>query len=423
MASYYFRNTGSTSWNTASNWSLTDGGGATGAVPLATDDAFFSNNSGNCVVDAAARVCLALDFTKGTGFVGTFTMTNTLTTAGNITLNGAMTFAGTAVLTITGSVTITSNGITITSSVTLSGAAATYTLADDMRISGTTLTMSGAAAIYSGAFTIYFSGTSCSITGACTSANTKLEFTGNVTIPFFSQSCGLNEIRINTGNNIFTLSNQMNIGSSANTTTLTYVSGTTNFATTSFIVCNGNVIFNTYPLKWSFVDFNNSDATVRTITINSPLLAKGMKILGSGTSTPTTFAGSFGFECDMLNIIHTTSARVVTLSAGVTYRVNNFFAVGSNINSPSGVFTLNSSSSGIKSRLLIGKNCNTALQNIIITDVDNIGPNNVPIFQNPSITSSLTRSAGWFIVPNGQPYVRPTNIKSGLNNGIAQGLY
>jgi len=47
MATYYFRNVG-TDWGTAANWSLTNGGGATGAVPTASDDALFTINSGNC---------------------------------------------------------------------------------------------------------------------------------------------------------------------------------------------------------------------------------------------------------------------------------------------------------------------------------------------------------------------------------------
>ena len=60
MATYYFRNTGNTAWNTASNWSLTDGGGPTGVVPTATDDAYFTSNSGSCVVAGTVGVCTNL---------------------------------------------------------------------------------------------------------------------------------------------------------------------------------------------------------------------------------------------------------------------------------------------------------------------------------------------------------------------------
>ena len=81
MAIYYFRNTGNTDWNTASNWSLNDGGTASGAIPTTTDDAYFTSNSGNCTVNTATRVCANLIFSGvGAGdYSGTFTLNNTLT--------------------------------------------------------------------------------------------------------------------------------------------------------------------------------------------------------------------------------------------------------------------------------------------------------------------------------------------------------
>ena len=122
MAQYYFRNTGSTSWNTATNWSLTDGGGATWAVPTSSDDAFFSNSSWNCVVDVAIRDCKSLDFTKGTGYAGTFTVSNLIRVSGDLKLNWAMTYAGSSTLMIPSgvwSVAFVSNGITISWALTL----------------------------------------------------------------------------------------------------------------------------------------------------------------------------------------------------------------------------------------------------------------------------------------------------------------
>lgn len=82
MATYYFRNTGSTDWGTASNWSLTDGGGATGAIPLSTDDAFFTINSGSATITTTNKVCRNL---ITTGFAGSITCTTTLTVAGTTT--------------------------------------------------------------------------------------------------------------------------------------------------------------------------------------------------------------------------------------------------------------------------------------------------------------------------------------------------
>jgi hypothetical protein len=111
MATYYFRNVG-TNWGDAANWSLTDGGGATGAVPLATDDVIFTNNSGNCTVNALNRVCQTLNFNGGTGYINTITFTFNISVGGSITLGASMVFSGASSLRYVGTAnsTFTSNG-------------------------------------------------------------------------------------------------------------------------------------------------------------------------------------------------------------------------------------------------------------------------------------------------------------------------
>jgi len=110
MATYYFRNVG-TNWGDAANWSLTDGGGATGVVPLATDDAVFTNNSGNCTVNALNRVCQTLNFNGGTGYINTITFTFNISVGGSITLGASMVFSGASSLRYVGTAnsTFTSN--------------------------------------------------------------------------------------------------------------------------------------------------------------------------------------------------------------------------------------------------------------------------------------------------------------------------
>ncbi len=111
MATYYFRNAG-VNWGDPANWSLTDGGGATGAVPSSTDDAVFTNNSGNCTVNTTNRVCQTLNFNGGTGYINTITFTFNISVSGAITLSSGMTFAGAATLRYFSGLnsTLTSNG-------------------------------------------------------------------------------------------------------------------------------------------------------------------------------------------------------------------------------------------------------------------------------------------------------------------------
>lgn len=111
MATYYFRNTGSTSFNTETNWSLTDGGPSAGVVPGASDIATFTSNSGDCILDVASKTLAGLNFVNNS-YIGTFTFTNGLTVAGNVTLASGMTISGTGELIVSATATLTSNGKT-----------------------------------------------------------------------------------------------------------------------------------------------------------------------------------------------------------------------------------------------------------------------------------------------------------------------
>jgi hypothetical protein len=117
-ASYYFRNAG-VNWGTAANWSLTDGGGATGAVPLSTDLVYFTTNSGNCTLDASNKVCKAINFT---GYTNTITFTNSLTVSGSVILSTGMGFAGSGTLTINAAGGLTTKGKTLTQPLIFTGA-------------------------------------------------------------------------------------------------------------------------------------------------------------------------------------------------------------------------------------------------------------------------------------------------------------
>jgi len=132
MATYYFRNTGSQSWGTAANWSLTSGGGATGAVPTVTDAAILDVYSGSCTMNVSG-VCSSINFST---YANTLTMTNGLAVSGNITLDSGMTITGAGALTINSTSTVTSNGKIWPNNVT-TGNLAVITFADTLIIGGT----------------------------------------------------------------------------------------------------------------------------------------------------------------------------------------------------------------------------------------------------------------------------------------------
>lgn len=422
MASYYFRNTGDTNWGTASNWSLTDGGGATGAVPTATDDAFFSNNSGNCVVNTSSRNCKNLDFTKGTGFTGTFTNTAGLNinNSGNVTLKSGMTFTGAGSLSVITTSTITTNGVTIACPLTLGTASATITLADNLNCSGTLSFTASGTCNYNGSFTIYHSGSTTSCAGVALSSTVTLELTGNTSIATAGR-ISLLEIKINCGSNTFTVSGNLGLGDTTNTTKLTYVSGNFTIASTCYLIIYGSITLDTYPIEWSTIDFGGSDTANKTITLNSPLLAKIMRMVGVGTVTlVTTFAGTSGFIVGTLLCLINNSARTVTLQSGVTYRVKNQALFSGS--QPQTVPTFNTSSSGSKAMWLFDKGCWVSVYGVSFTDYDNISPFIVPVFSGMQNTSVLSNSSGWKLIPVNQQHTPITNVTQGLYNGVVSGL-
>lgn len=75
MTTYYGR-TGGGNWSSAATWSLTSGGGATGAVPTAADDVILDANTGNITIDGTGgspSLCKSLD---STGYTGTLSAAN-----------------------------------------------------------------------------------------------------------------------------------------------------------------------------------------------------------------------------------------------------------------------------------------------------------------------------------------------------------
>jgi len=105
MALRYWRPGGTGNWNSNTNWSDTPTG-TTGivAVPNATDDVFFTSNSGaGTATVTSAALCKSINLTS---FSGNLAMTNALQVWGNVTVGAGMV---TAQITGAGSFTIAAN--------------------------------------------------------------------------------------------------------------------------------------------------------------------------------------------------------------------------------------------------------------------------------------------------------------------------
>lgn len=243
---------GTNTWNATAGtkWALTSGGVGGQAIPTSSDDVYFDGASGNVTITLSASInSYNLNFT---GFTGTIAGTAQINIYGSLVLSPSMTLTHTGIKYFrgTGIHTITSNG-KILSACSFVGTG-TYTLLDDLNVSGALVLEKGTldADIFnvscynfssaSGEIRVLYMGsglwTITGRTGVCWNINysnitlhketANIKFTGNSTgtIGFWGYGLEYNELSIETTgthsfdiNNSNTFSNlKINAGRSVN---------------------------------------------------------------------------------------------------------------------------------------------------------------------------------------------------------------
>ena len=362
MATYYFRNTGNTAWNTASNWSLTDGGGPTGVVPTATDDAYFTSNSGSCVVAGTVGVCTNLIFAGvGAGnYSGTLSLTSTnIFCGGNITLSPTMTISTAGpfsiyVLSAT-SATITSNGKTFTGNFRPGSLTGTFTFADPCVITGIFWfgggTFNGSSITAQGNITSVDHGIAPSTTTLTISGTANQTFnTGIFRFPL--------PTTINKTGGTLTFAAQTTMISS-----LTYTAGTVDVTTNNnilFIGGAGNIQDTTFNMSIGGINWNNVTFDVTNaspVTFLQDLYVLGTLTLGSFTrqsilngSTIYARGASITTTMNTGTVLGTTSLVIdgsITQAVTMPNIINGRWGINTTFNNPniiiSGTFSYGTS--------------------------------------------------------------------------------
>lgn len=272
MADRYWVAGGTGNYNSNTNWSSTSGGASGASVPTTVDDVFFdaSSGAGTATINVNSN-CRSLNLT---GFTGTIDFNNNLTVSGTV-LNfgtGGYTILGTANLRLSTAMTITSNGTTYTGNVEFI-ATVTYTLADNMSVSG--------EIIFNGTGTRTIDNNTLNILGNLTSASTNtvtgttaFVLAGTGTWNHTSSGVIRNNITINTAGTI-TLGALIRY----NTGTLTYIAGTVVTIGSSLII-SASTTLNTNGIVWNDI---NPNSTV-TITLQSDLTLTGTLTIGGATT-------------------------------------------------------------------------------------------------------------------------------------------
>lgn len=378
MAIRYFLNIG-VNWGDTANWSDTSGGTGGFSVPTNVDDVFFDANSGNCTVNASARVCLTLNFT---GYTNTITMSNTITVSGNVTLGAGMGIAGASALIVDETSTLTSNGKTWSAPFTFSGTSKTFTLGDNWAISGQ-VNLSGTTATTINSNTLTSSGNLTSTTSATTSGTTNISLTGGT---WSNSSTGVLRNNLTFTSGTITISGTVYY----NTGTLTYTSGTVT-TTGSTLITSASTTLNTSTLNWNNLTWGTGGNI--TITLLSDINISGtlnnntnntingsFNINNTGTITlPGSLSGTSTLNMLGGTINATTGAISINLILNGNITLSNFTFSTNTLTYTSGNITLSSNhtltigSGTINTNTLLWNNVSFTGGNVVYTSDFNVG--------------------------------------------------
>jgi hypothetical protein len=333
-------------WSNAGNWAA-DGTGS--GVPTQASDAVFSSTSAvNCTIDVVGgAVCRNLNFNGGTGYVGTITMTNSITVGSTAVANHSVTLsagmginpAGTGAISTrsNGNTSLRSNGRIWPNAFGINNAgpslSSTVTLLDNWTISGNLFIGSGGVSVitFSGAFTInagasvtlQISGTNARIVATAGSISTiRMTGTGTYSSSGITANGGLGlNLTIDAPGQTVTLANGSGYGGvgAVAGSTFSYVAGTV-VSVGTFYLYTGIQTAATYT-----VNLFGSNSTSATTTSSTGVNFNDLDIRTNGVSGSQTI-NITGNICVVGNLSTTpafTKGPFLT-SGGTIYLNGNF---------------------------------------------------------------------------------------------------
>ena len=303
-------------WASSTSWSPYSGGVAiniTGFQPAVTDDvAFDVNSTGDCII-AAAATCKNLDMT-GYSAARTWTLNNTLTSAGNITFQNQFiitTSSGTPILskTVGGTLTMPAVGFTWPLNINFTSLA-TYTLASgDLTVNGT-VTVVGAGNTTVNGVGINLNVKSVTASASAITGTVKLRFTqtGGTWTGTIAMGGGVEIAIAATANPDLTLSSARVYG------TITYTSG--NMGVQNLILA-GTVTF----VNISSITFNTLTVgevgTITLLTADGDITCTTLTTIGQSASFNPVQINSastnFNIYCSNFNYTYAVQSTAYTI--------------------------------------------------------------------------------------------------------------
>ncbi len=282
-------------WSSTGTWSASSGGASGASVPLCHDTVFLDANTGAGTYTADMSF-MGKDVTC-TGFTGTLALSGNLSITGSLTLAVGMTLTtgGGALIFLGRSVhTITSAGRVWSGSITINGPGGTYSLADNLVMTGTlrNLTVTSAAVFTSNGFTI----TAATIT--FTTVTTLNLGASNITCYSTLGGAVFTNTATTSNSSAATI-----ISSGVSSSSRTFIGGGKSYATLTYSVSGSTgALVITGANTFGTINFSDA-ANARTLTLPS--------------ATTTTMTGAFnvqGTAGKLMTVNSSTSGTTATLS-------------------------------------------------------------------------------------------------------------
>jgi hypothetical protein len=388
-------------WSSVTTW-------VGGVVPVSGDTVDFTALSGNLTVNVTTATLAGINFTN---YVSTITFNANIAVNTSVNLGtGGYTQAGggTFGLVIGSATTITSNGVSWNNLLTFSGNSTTYTLADNLTVTGN-IVLAGTSSITFTGNILYIGGNLTSTSLSTTAGTTEFIFNGTGTWSSPGGGAIRTNLKINTITGPLTISGNVYY----QTGTLTYIAGT--------VVTTGSVlnIANTSTLDTSGIAWNTVNMSVGIQTLTSDLNCQNLTISGSSNVTINSSVGnifilgnlSYNSNGDILgtasiNLIGTgTWNHVATgdIKNNLNINTSGTLTISGNVNYNTGTLTYTSGTV-----ITTGSTLNIA--NTTNLDTNGITWNNVSFtFGTTTLTSDLN-CQNLIINCNSTPQINLKNI-------------
>jgi hypothetical protein len=341
-------------WNAVTTW-------VGGVVPVSADTVDFTALSGNLTVNITTATLAGINFTN---YVGTITFNANISVNTSVNLGtGGFTQAGggTFGLAIGNTTTITSNGVSWNNLLSFTGNGVTYTLADNLNVTGN-IVLAGTSSITFTGNILYIGGNLTVSSTATTLGTTTFNFNGTSTWSCPSVGQIRNNITIDT---LGTLTVSGNVY--YQTGTLTYIAGTV-VSTGSVLNLTASTTINTSGMTWREISITTGTQTLisdlncevlrmnNSVTVNvdssggnvyilESLIKSGVGIsqgtasinlIGTGTWTHTAVGV-------IRNNININTTGTLTIGTNVYYGVGTLTYLSGKINAKNSTFNISAS--------------------------------------------------------------------------------